>query len=746
MKNSPFIRNFMSKIFPLAAVLVALAGFSAHAQILTTTAVTSSVNPSVAGQTVGLTGRISSGILTTTFSAGVGRSSGSAIYYRYDLINTTFRVAVISTDFKNQTTPAAFSSIVVAQGGGVGDSFVVFQATAGAGGVLSSNVLQFDFSPTSIIATSAIGYSVHETATSSFGSSPGNTAVLFRPDPVLATSFSPPFAITGTVTFRNGGTTITGCNLLPLVSASAQCSAVFATAGLLSISVVYSGDIKFAASTGTLTGGQSVALDIGPPVLPSAKVGVAYTTSLTGIGANGATTFSLVSGTFPTEFALSSSGVITGTTMTAGPYEFTVQAVDANAVSGNRKLSLTVDKGDQVVTFIPPTSATVGTTIPLNGTTNSGLPPTYSVNTPAVCVSTGALLRLTTTGTCSITPVQSGDQNWFAAPSLPRVISVLAPGGVQPLRLRTSNGISQSGTLVANQLVLTPALDPGAAFRILGAVDVDGNKTLDLTFLNTTQGDTGEVLVWQDYNQASQRILRTVRLLWRVDAVGDLDGDGFGDFVWRFTGQTPNFDDTGVSYIWFTNGVGVSQVRKRGGAPLSWQLIGAVDLNGDAAADMLYISPNNEIRALMATAGRSCANLSAGTIPPGFTALKAASFSRYGRGELLVRNATTGEVRLISLDATGLALPPSTSDPNDPNASCTPSNLTVLSSISTWLTTDPTWRFYGTADFNGDGLADIIWIRQDATLTIWRSNGDNQPATVIDNAGVAPNGYLPIQP
>ena len=190
----------------------------------------------------------------------------------------------------------------------------------------------------------------------------------------------------------------------------------------------------------------------------------------------------------------------------------------------------------------------------------------------------------------------------------------------------------------------------------------------------------------------------------------------------------------------------ISQVRKRGGAPLSWQLIGAVDLNGDAAADMLYISPNNEIRALMATAGRSCANLSAGTIPPGFTALKAASFSRYGRGELLVRNATTGEVRLISLDATGLALPPSTSDPNDPNASCTPSNLTVLSSISTWLTTDPTWRFYGTADFNGDGLADIIWIRQDATLTIWRSNGDNQPATVIDNAGVAPNGYLPIQP
>jgi hypothetical protein len=311
------------------------------------------------------------------------------------------------------------------------------------------------------------------------------------------------------------------------------------------------------------------------------------------------------------------------------------------------------------------------------------------------------------------------------------------------LLVRADNGETLAGRLINNVFQWTSIAAPGLEARLLGAVDFGGNGKSDLAFLNVASlnaAGQAEARIWRNFSSAANQLLRLVRPAWDVQAVGDLDGDGFGDLVWRFQGQSPNIDDQGVSYVWFTDGNGVTQVRKRGGAPLNWTLLGAADVNSDGAADMIYVSPTNAIRVLMATPQRTCANLSGGAIPAGFSALKFADFMGTGRGDVLARNAATGEVILMTLNANNLALPPYTGIPDDPNASCTASALTIPNVVTTLPISDPAWQFFASDDVDGDGRFDIVWRRSDDTLVVWKMNGTANP-TVIDHAGKAPNRY-----
>jgi sugar lactone lactonase YvrE len=304
-----------------------------------------------------------------------------------------------------------------------------------------------------------------------------------------------------------------------------------------------------------------------------------------------------------------------------------------------------------------------------------------------------------------------------------------------------------AGRLVSNAFQWTNLPDPGPDFRLLAPIDFGGTGKSDLPLLRETPlnaNGQGTAQFWRGFSASSNVVLRDVKPAWDVQAVGDLDGDGFGDLVWRFRGQSPNIDDQGVSYIWFTNGTGVAQVRKRGGAPLTWTLLGAADFNSDGAADMVYISPANAMRVLMATPNRTCANLNGGNLPVGFAALKLADFTAQKRGDILLRNPTTGEVRLLGLNATGLALPPYTGAPDDPNASCTGSTLSLTQTSFNIGIADPSWTLYATGDFNGDGIYDIVWKRPDNSLTVWLMAANGATPLIINNAGTAPASTSPI--
>ncbi len=319
--------------------------------------------------------------------------------------------------------------------------------------------------------------------------------------------------------------------------------------------------------------------------------------------------------------------------------------------------------------------------------------------------------------------------------------------GRQNILLRSSSTVAPQmrvGRLVNNQFQFTAQDDLGANFRIVAVADLDGNGKSDLVFLNTTQGEFGDVRIWNDFQRSSERLWRQVKQVWDVQVVGDHDGDGSADLVWRYLAPDPR--DTGVSYIWFYNGASVPVVRKRGGAPLDWTLLGSGDFNNDGKADMVYISPDRTVRVLMATADRTCANLSAGVIPASFTALKLADFTGSGRGDILIRNMTTGQNAIRPLTGSGLTLPPYVGSPDDFNASCTTSSLTITPGNINLPPNDPAWQLYATGDFNADGFSDIIWRRPDGTLTLWLLNGVNLAPTVIDNAGSAPVGFTVYQP
>jgi hypothetical protein len=418
----------------------------------------------------------------------------------------------------------------------------------------------------------------------------------------------------------------------------------------------------------------------------------------------------------------------------------------------------------QTITFANPGSRVINQgALTLSATASSGLDVVFTSQTSSVCTVSGVAATFLNAGTCTIAANQAGNSGFSAAPqvsqsfqvTLPPLVALSKRGGIDldglglsALVMRTGSNSTQAARLVNGVFQFSSLPDPGPNYRLVGIGDFDGDGKSDLAFQEVVSDpDFGNVTVWPNYSSTGAFLLRRVKKVWDVQAVGDLDGDGLGDLVWRYVvSESP---DTGVSYIWFTK-VGdptpVNQVRKRGGAPLTWTLLGAADLNYDGAADMVYVSPDKVIRVLMATANRTCANFGAGNVPSGYSVLKFADFTGNRRGDILIRNATTGDTQLLSLNASGMTLPVYAGDPNDPNASCSATTVPIPNTSIGLPTTPTTWQFYASGDFNGDGINDIVWKQPNGTLTVWLMSAGGAAQTVINNAGSAPVGSTIFQP
>src|SRR5205823_4612482 len=124
--------------------------------------------------------------------------------------------------------------------------------------------------------------------------------------------------------------------------------------------IIWGGLASFALNSG----GQYVpGIILDPPSLPEGTIGVAYSQTITANGGSQPYSFALTAGALPAGFTLDpATGVLSGTTTTAGLYNFTISAADSNGCSGSRSYTLTISCS-AVITLSPSalSNGTVGT-------------------------------------------------------------------------------------------------------------------------------------------------------------------------------------------------------------------------------------------------------------------------------------------------------------------------------------------------------------------------------------------------
>jgi outer membrane autotransporter protein len=273
-----------------------------------------------------------------------------------------------------------------------------------------------------------------------------------------------------TITFNNPGATNFGVSPQLVAAASSNLAVIFTSTtatvctvtstgvlttvspGTCSIDVNQAGDGTWlAAPTVTqafaiVVAGGAVSFTTGSP-LPNATGGVAYSQTIAAAGGATPYTFTLVSGALPTGMTFSPSGVLAGTPLAGGTFNFTLRATDTATQTADQSYQLVVDA--PAITLAPASlpGGTVGRTYAQNLTASGGTAPyTYAVTAgvlPAGLTlnSAGALSGTpTTAGSFNATVTTTDQHNFLGTQNYTIVIGEPAPAAVDDSANVNANG------------------------------------------------------------------------------------------------------------------------------------------------------------------------------------------------------------------------------------------------------------------------------------------------------------------
>jgi hypothetical protein len=312
------------------------------------------------------------------------------------------------------------------------------------------------------------------------------------------------------------------------------------------------------------------------------------------------------------------------------------------------------------------------------------------------------------------------------------------PGSVDNgavVRLRV---LSAAGANATSSATLT--VGPRSAeftVKTAGArADLAADGRSDVLWRNAASGENYVYPMNGTAIEATEGFLRTVDLSWQIVGVGDFDGDGKADILWRNSA-------TGQNYIYFMDGKTIKPTEGfiRTVADQNWRVAGVGDFDGDGKDDILWrhaVTGDNYLYPMDGLAIKPGEGFIRSVADLNWTVAGVADFDGDGKADILWRNSSSGQNYLYPMDARTIKANEgflrTVADTRwevkavgdldgDGNADIVwrhsasgenylyPMSGTAIKATEGFLRTvpDTNWSIVASGDYDGDGKTDLLW-------------------------------------
>ena len=274
-----------------------------------------------------------------------------------------------------------------------------------------------------------------------------------------------------------------------------------------------------------------------------------------------------------------------------------------------------------------------------------------------------------------------------------------------------------NGALVDNSAVFST--NPGTDWHVEGLGDFNGDGFGDVLW----RSDSGAVVTF--LGQSNGSFVGNVNfnlnpgLDWHIEGTGDFNGDGRDDILWR------SDNGTVVTLLGNANGSFTGNVNFNLNPGLDWHVEGTGDFNGDGRDDILWRSDSGTVVTLLGNLNGSFTGNVNFNLNPGLDwhVEGTGDFNGDGRDDILWRNDSGSVVTLLG------------------NA-----NGSFTGNVNFHLNPGLDWHIVATGDYNGDGRDDILWQNDSGNLTDLLGNADGSFTGNVTNFTANPGLDWHVQP